>query len=986
MSWDADTTELRVRKVEKALEDFREIVETDVASPVNLGGDIGGSQPTGSRALGPIQYPFIFNPIDHRRFDTEAPPGGGADVFNTIFIRSTSVIVTPKVAESPIQIRTLADPIHDGQIMFLTVTTAGLLDLLAPTTEGNVNISSDVTGLTDDDVLILQWQENSPIPTSSAGSWVIIGGTSGGTGNPNEVVDNVFRIIDDIDSTRKLAFQVGGIAGSTTRTWTAQDIDGVVAMLNGGADQVFSNNIRLASANLELNGNFISSTTSAITTDAGKYRLTNNEIALAWRTAAGDGNVEIKVDTLDFLDITDSSNGPVTIQLRAQDAVVADKTGQITQNNGATGSLDINTGTEIDLQIAATDIIQIFTNGVNFLQPIDLGGNQIQDFSCLVFDGFGSGTGKSICRATGELHYDMEGSADKHLFRVDGTPTPANAFHISASEIQLYSPLDFVPSADGTLNIGSDTFSFNDINADRLILRHNNGVLAASPSIGRSSNALRLNSPTGNAVEVDINAVNEYFFNSLGFNLRNLNSIIFLDSSDNQDIQISYLDPVLLIKNNSSLGGVTIDQDAVIPSLMLKGNNSTDGLLAHEILFQGFNSGGSLTRDYASIKVRQIETGVGIEDAGMEFRLMESGTFDTAYLILNAQFEEVQIFKTLTMGGNDILNMGGETINDETEDISPDTSTDYVLTYDASVAALRKVRLDNLPTGAGAPDIIFEGDSSVEVIDVGSGVINTTIDGVLKGSWGSTQFTVFDDLRVSGQIEPSSDSVFTLGSSTLFWSILYADRWRMLSSGGDFAEIFATSSEMVFDVPSGDGFEWRINGAQVGSILSDGTWDFSNEDLEDIRNLTVNSTTNLNGDTFLNGNLTVIGNSIFDRVIFNAFIDSGLTPDNDNLYDLGTASLRWNDIRAAGQLRIDSGINASTMTGTLITTPVLQCDNAIITGDLDHGNGSNDNVGFYNTAPRSQQTAIFSGGTTASNTAAINTLVIILRDMGLVDT
>ena len=103
-------------------------------------------------------------------------------------------------------------------------------------------------------------------------------------------------------------------------------------------------------------------------------------------------------------------------------------------------------------------------------------------------------------------------------------------------------------------------------------------------------------------------------------------------------------------------------------------------------------------------------------------------------------------------------------------------------------------------------------------------MINTTIDGVLKGSWGSTQFSVFDDLRVSGQIEPSSDSVFTLGSSTLFWSILYADRWRMLSSGGDFAEIFATSSEMVFDVPSGDGFEWRINGIQVGSILSDGKY------------------------------------------------------------------------------------------------------------------------------------------------------------------
>ena len=94
MSWDADTTELRIRNLEKELQNFREVVESQTGGEaVNLGGDISAGVVTGARALGPIQYPFIFNPVNHKRFDTEPPPGGGGDVFNTIFVRSTAIIV-----------------------------------------------------------------------------------------------------------------------------------------------------------------------------------------------------------------------------------------------------------------------------------------------------------------------------------------------------------------------------------------------------------------------------------------------------------------------------------------------------------------------------------------------------------------------------------------------------------------------------------------------------------------------------------------------------------------------------------------------------------------------------------------------------------------------------------------------------------------------------------------------------------------------------
>jgi len=73
---------------------------------------------------------------------------------------------------------------------------------------------------------------------------------------PTEIRDSIFSIVDDIDGTRKLAFQAGGIAASTTRTWTAQNASGTVPLLDGSAGtQVFSNAIELNGVTLDINGN-----------------------------------------------------------------------------------------------------------------------------------------------------------------------------------------------------------------------------------------------------------------------------------------------------------------------------------------------------------------------------------------------------------------------------------------------------------------------------------------------------------------------------------------------------------------------------------------------------------------------------------------------------------------------------------------------------------------------------------------------------------
>lgn len=138
-----------------------------------------------------------------------------------------------------------------------------------------------------------------------------------------------------------------------------------------------------------------------------------------------------------------------------------------------------------------------------------------------------------------------------------------------------------------------------------------------------------------------------------------------------------------------------------------------------------------------------------------------------------------------------------------------------------------------------------------------------------------------------------------------------------------------------------------------------------------------------NDDVDLFGNVTRIGNSTFDKVRILAELDSSLIPDNDGLFDLGTINKRYRQIFSSQGLRVRFGTAESSITAFQVITPVVQTDNILITGDLAHGNGTSDNIGFFNTPVTSQKVVPFSSGSQASNTTAINTLIIRLRQYGL---
>jgi len=115
-----------------------------------------------------------------------------------------------------------------------------------PDKYANFNIPSDFTGT---GFLIAQW--NLRHQNAASGTWtsieeidlrglfpsIVPGGSSA---FPSEFVDTAFRIFDDGDDTKKIAFQASGITTATTRTLTVQDSSGTIALTaetGGGTNQ-----------------------------------------------------------------------------------------------------------------------------------------------------------------------------------------------------------------------------------------------------------------------------------------------------------------------------------------------------------------------------------------------------------------------------------------------------------------------------------------------------------------------------------------------------------------------------------------------------------------------------------------------------------------------------------------------------------------------------------------------------------------------------
>ena len=116
------------------------------------------------------------------------------------------------------------------------------------------------------------------------------------------------------------------------------------------------------------------------------------------------------------------------------------------------------------------------------------------------------------------------------------------------------------------------------------------------------------------------------------------------------------------------------------------------------------------------------------------------------------------------------------------------------------------------------------------------------------------------------------------------------------------------------------------------------------------------SNLHLSGDAYIGGNITLGGNMIggdnsSDSITLNADITSNLRPNTDDTYDIGTESLRWQDVHASSVNAEVLALNKITASGT---STLAAGQNGIwmgpfsISGTVDIGAGSNFVVTSFN--------------------------------------
>ena len=221
-------------------------------------------------------------------------------------------------------------------------------------------------------------------------------------------------------------------------------------------------------------------------------------------------------------------------------------------------------------------------------------------------------------------------------------------------------------------------------------------------------------------------------------------------------------------------------------------------------------------------------------------------------------------------------------------------------------------------------DLYVDGTAYIDTLSIDSLDNDVSITGISS----STQV-----LQLSGSFIPATDDTYNLGSETQQWKDLFIDGVAHIDS----ASIGVVSSSLVPDVDNfwslGEaGKEWKdlhidgtanidtlagvttatittgnitsgiITTASISNLSSslvpnaDNTYDLGSSTRE-FKDLYIDGTANIDTLAADTGSIDVL--------VVNNWVSSSLTPDVDDAYDLGAASLKWKDLYIDGTGNID---------------------------------------------------------------------------------
>ena len=159
---------------------------------------------------------------------------GSADAANSITLGSGNILFEGSGADANETILTVTNPTADRTITFPDSTgTVALLNSLSVASGSGLTYNSG-TGEFGTNAIPNSQLANSTITVGSTGialgsSATTITGLSSITSSAVVTNDNGFRIRDNSDNTKQLAFECSGISGSTTRTMTVPDANGTIS-------------------------------------------------------------------------------------------------------------------------------------------------------------------------------------------------------------------------------------------------------------------------------------------------------------------------------------------------------------------------------------------------------------------------------------------------------------------------------------------------------------------------------------------------------------------------------------------------------------------------------------------------------------------------------------------------------------------------------------------------------------------------------------
>ena len=252
---------------------------------------------------------------------------GTADAANSLKLTTSGVTFEGATADGYETTLTVTDPTADRTITFPNETGTVLTTAtsIANSNLANSSITIGSTGL------------------ALGGTATTLAGLSSVTSTAVVTDDSGFRIRDNSDNTKQLAFECSGISGSTTRTLTVQDVNGTISLI-AATETLTNKTLTSPVLNSSISGTSIKDEDN-MASDSATHLATQQSIK---------AYVDTKI-TAEDLDITTDS-GNIDIDLDSEALALTGGTGINTSATGTTVTY------AIDSTVATLTGAQTLTN------------------------------------------------------------------------------------------------------------------------------------------------------------------------------------------------------------------------------------------------------------------------------------------------------------------------------------------------------------------------------------------------------------------------------------------------------------------------------------------------------------------------------------------------------------------------------------------------------------------------------------------------